>query len=368
MTPITPVGYVESSFQQPADPFEMMKHESVIVIKEEFAEALHNIDQSSFIDVVFLFHQSEGYSLRGLNYFQEDKGVFASRSPKRPNPIGITSVKLVKHDGCRLVVHGLDAINGTPVVDIKPTVTSFYKEHVEAITTQQTKTHPRREITGAIKANNLEYLLLEAGKIHGHFCPGLSMGVMAATYAMRHINQISDGMEDLIAIVETNNCFADGVQMVTGCSFGNNALIYKDWGKNALTLTKRNGKGIRIITKNDSRAYIQSSNPGFFEQFKKVVIEKNHDPEERSKLRAEGTKASFAMLNQDFDRIFNVMEVSVDLPEYAPIHDSIICSECGENTMATRIVKDNGSELCLSCHSKDYFQLDGHGIRNVSGK
>ena len=54
-------------------------------------------------------------------------------------------------------------------------------------------------------------------------------------------------MEELIAIVETNNCFSDGVQVVTGCTFGNNGLIYKDLGKTAVTVAKRDGTAIRIV-------------------------------------------------------------------------------------------------------------------------
>jgi formylmethanofuran dehydrogenase subunit E len=366
MIEIKPIGYVKNKFDAPADPFEMVKHESTIIINEGLEEGLFDIESSPFIDIIFSFHKSDSYKLRIKNYYNEDKGVFASRSPKRPNSIGTTTVKLIERNGRELKVSGLDAINETPVIDIKPTNTNFYKEHFIEITTERSKENPRWEITSSIKNEKLEYLLMEAGKIHGHFCPGLAMGVRAATFAMQKIKEHSDGMEDVVAITETNNCFADGIQFVTGCSFGNNALIFKDFGKNAFTLATRSGKGIRIITKNDSRDYLHAANSEFFDQFKKVVIEKNHNPEEKAKLRAAGSKASFNLLNLDFNKIFDWKEVSVQLPEYAPIHESIICNICGENTMATRIVEKEGKQLCLSCHQNNYYLLDGHGIKCFS--
>ena len=65
------------------------------------------------------------------------------------------------------------------------------------------------------------------------------MGVMAATLPIQKIRELSDGMEDLITIAETNNCLSDGIQFVTGCTLGNNALIFKDLGKNAFRTIKR---------------------------------------------------------------------------------------------------------------------------------
>lgn len=365
MNELKPIGYVKSRFAESTDPFEMMKHESVLVINKDLEEGLYDIESSAFIDVVFHFDKSEGYKLRLINYFNEDKGVFASRSPKRPNQIGVTTVKLLKRNGCELTVSGFDALDNTPILDIKPTNVNFLKEHFAENNTEWAKANPRWEITRAIKTNDLHYLLLEAGKLHGHFCPGLSLGVKAATYAMRKMRELSDGMEDLVVIVETNNCASDGVQFVTGCSFGNNALIFKDFGKLAFTLATRNGKGIRMSMLNNSQEVMQGVNSEFQKQFKKVVIEKNHDPEEKAKLRLEGTKASFNLLDIEFDKLFKVEEVEVNLPKYAPIHESIICTDCGESTMATRIIEKDGKNICLSCHEKEYFQLDGHGMKYV---
>ena len=83
----------------------------------------------------------------------------------------------------------------------------------------------RIEIEKMIESNDLAGLLQKTALIHGHHCVGSAMGVIAAHHAMKAMGIVQNtGMEHLIAVVETNSCFSDGVQMVTGCSFGNNSL------------------------------------------------------------------------------------------------------------------------------------------------
>ncbi|MTI61619.1 MAG: tRNA (N6-threonylcarbamoyladenosine(37)-N6)-methyltransferase TrmO [Firmicutes bacterium] len=114
------IGEVRSKFKETADPDEMRKHDSGIIIKPEFVEGLYKIEDNDYLQVIFYFHLSEGYQLVGPRRFGKVRGVFASRSPKRPSPIGVTTVKLLGRKGNVLKVSGLDAVNGTPVVDIKP--------------------------------------------------------------------------------------------------------------------------------------------------------------------------------------------------------------------------------------------------------
>ena len=105
------------------------------------------------------------------------------------------------------------------------------------------------------------------------------MGIKAAARAMKELGAKSTGMEEIVAIVETNSCFADGVQMVTGCSFGNNALIYRDYGKTAFTLAKRTGEGIRISVLFDRLQRERS--PEANNLWQKVVVERSGSKSER---------------------------------------------------------------------------------------
>ncbi len=89
----------------------------------------------------------------------------------------------------------------------------------------------RQAVETMIQSCDLEGLLRHAETIHGHRCPMLALGVKAGQYAMKYLEQESTGMEEVVAVVECNNCFTDGIQVVTGCTFGNNALILKTWAR-----------------------------------------------------------------------------------------------------------------------------------------
>jgi tRNA-Thr(GGU) m(6)t(6)A37 methyltransferase TsaA len=116
-----PIGFVDNSIFEPASAREKKNTESLIVLKSEYAEGLDSITDFDKIQVFFYFHLSEGFSMiQKRRYDGKMAGVFASRSPKRPNGIGVTVVELLKVDNNILHVKGLDAINGTPILDIKP--------------------------------------------------------------------------------------------------------------------------------------------------------------------------------------------------------------------------------------------------------
>lgn len=95
--------------------------EGVIEIAPEFEAGLQDIDGFSHIFVIWQFHRSEGFELVGTPPIADKPhGVFATRSPRRPNPIGLTVVELLRREGAKLYVRGLDMLDATPILDIKP--------------------------------------------------------------------------------------------------------------------------------------------------------------------------------------------------------------------------------------------------------
>ena len=117
------IGHVENEFDEPAAPYKIRAVESRIVLDPSLEQGLRGLGPGRQIMVIFYFHRSQGFDL--LQHPQGDRsrprrGVFALRSPYRPNPIGVTVVDLVALEGNVLRVRGLDAINGTPVLDLKP--------------------------------------------------------------------------------------------------------------------------------------------------------------------------------------------------------------------------------------------------------
>ncbi len=117
------IGHVENDFYDPTTPEKIRAAESRIILDPTLTRGLKGLNPGQQIMVVYFFHRSEGYDLcqhpRG-DRDRSRRGVFALCSPRRPNPIGVTVVELVAIAGNVLRVRGLDAINGTPVLDLKP--------------------------------------------------------------------------------------------------------------------------------------------------------------------------------------------------------------------------------------------------------
>jgi len=119
----TAIGHVENDFRERAPADVIRSVESRIVLDSTLTDGLKGLEPGQQVMVLFCFHRARGFDL--LQHPRGDttrprRGVFALRSPRRPNPIGVTLVDLVSVDGNVLRVRGLDAISGTPVLDLKP--------------------------------------------------------------------------------------------------------------------------------------------------------------------------------------------------------------------------------------------------------
>jgi formylmethanofuran dehydrogenase subunit E len=220
--------------------------------------------------------------------------------------------------------------------------------------------NPRQNIEEAIAAGDLSRLLKMNGMLHGHFCPFSAVGVKAAVRAVRELGVRSTGMEEVVAIVETNNCFSDGVQFVTGCTFGNNALIYRDFGKTAFTLARRSGDGVRISVRADRVS--EERSPEATRLFEKVVIERGGSEDDKKRLSELWAELSFRVLELPDEEVFDIKRVTVEVPAYARIFASVRCSVCGENVMEPRVRMKDGKSVCIPCSGQEYYQLAGDGI------
>lgn len=124
-----PVGVVRSPYKNPQDlpppvfaPPRFFEHVlGEIVIFDEFAPAVADLEGFSHLIIIFAFHRAVGFKLKTVPPGESrPRGIFATRSPHRPNPLGMSVVRLLGRDGPVLKVAGLDMIDGTPVLDIKP--------------------------------------------------------------------------------------------------------------------------------------------------------------------------------------------------------------------------------------------------------
>lgn len=224
----------------------------------------------------------------------------------------------------------------------------------------------RLEIEEMIRNDDLAGLLRMTALIHGHHCVGSAMGVIAGHYAMKTLGVVENtGMEHVIAIVETNSCFSDGVQMVTGCSFGNNSLVYRDYGKTAFSLVERNGGGVRVSTRPDRGDLLKDKNPETQGLYRRIVNERDATPEEETRMMELNKRHCFSVLEIPAESLFKLEQVEAELPGYSRILESRICSGCGEKVMETRAVKTPDGYYCIPCSGEGYGQLDWAGIHPV---
>jgi len=119
---LKPIGIVHSGFQTSEEIKVSQKARGEIEIYPEYEPGLKDIDGFSHLFVIWGFHLSEGDKLTAHPpyYPRQERGVFATRSPHRPNRSGLTIVKLLKREGRFLRVEGLDMAEGSPVFDLKP--------------------------------------------------------------------------------------------------------------------------------------------------------------------------------------------------------------------------------------------------------
>jgi len=167
-------------------------------------------------------------------------------------------------------------------------------------------------------------LMEKAVRFHGHICPGLSIGVLATKYVLEHGFDYSPN-EELVAIVENDNCSVDALQAILGTTFGKGNLVHKDYGKNNYFFyDRRTEKGIRLAIKS-----------GKFNN-------KKLSRDEKIQL----------LLKSKPEDVFNIYEIEYNPPGLAQVELSVPCEICGEPTMNSRLMTYNSAEMCIPCYKK----------------
>jgi tRNA (adenine37-N6)-methyltransferase len=128
-----PIGFVGSPYKNPSEVPKGLgaKHDAdgLLKILPEFEAGLADIEGFSHLIVIWEFDRSQGFELTATPPSDNrTHGVFATRSPLRPNPIALTTVELLRRDGANLHVRGVDMLDGTPILDIKPYLSSVPAE------------------------------------------------------------------------------------------------------------------------------------------------------------------------------------------------------------------------------------------------
>ncbi len=182
-------------------------------------------------------------------------------------------------------------------------------------------------------------------EFHGHSCPGLALGYIAARAAMAWLNSRRSPDEELVAIVETDACGVDAIQVLTGCTFGKGNLIHRDYGKMCFTfLSRATGRGLRLALKEKAMA------PGPRQQeLLAKAGEKGLGDDEELELARLGTRRIEDILNAGAEALFQYKEVEEEMPAKARIAPAKPCAQCGEPTMEGKLAFFAGQWLCRAC-------------------
>lgn len=194
-----------------------------IEVFPEYSAALSGIEKSTHIIVIGWLHEADRTVLQvhrpTYDRLLVHRGVFACRSPVRPNPLGITTVRLLDVSDTTLYVDGLDMVDGTPVLDLKPHSSGF-----DGVFCARSARDLSR-LADPDPDHAYRSMLREAENFHGERCTGITLGVRMVYHVMKTLG-VAQKDPCLIASVGDDGCIADGVQSLTGATFGNKRLRY----------------------------------------------------------------------------------------------------------------------------------------------
>jgi formylmethanofuran dehydrogenase subunit E len=162
----------------------------------------------------------------------------------------------------------------------------------------------------------------KASRFHGHICPGLAIGVLAVKYVLSQGFNYSPN-EEVVAVVETDNCSVDALQALLGTTYGKGNLIHQDYGKsNYYFYNRETERAIKLTVKSIKE-------------------------EEKKLSKHERIQQILHSKPEDF---FTIYEIDYNPPSLAQVEESIPCDICGEDTMSSRLMFYDNSSMCIPCY------------------
>lgn len=179
---------------------------------------------------------------------------------------------------------------------------------------------------------------------HGHECPGLWIGLRAAELCLRELGH--NDQNPITAVVETDMCGVDGIQVLTGCTFGKGNLIHKDLGKTAFSFYRTtDGKALRAVFQREA----MGPESGELRELMKKIFSGAATEEEQRRAKEIKADARRRIFQAPLEDLFTVAEPAASAPRPAKILDSLTCSACGESTMESRTRRFAGDTYCIPC-------------------
>lgn len=182
-------------------------------------------------------------------------------------------------------------------------------------------------------------------EFHGHVCPGMMIGYRAAKEGLERLSADRAEDEEVVAIVENDACGVDAVQVLTGCTFGKGNFMFLDYGKQAFTFfNRRTGKGVRLALKGDALSSSKTDSAVF------EKVRSGQGSEEDVKVYRDSRQEKIhRLLEAPVEDLFDICDAKYDMPPKAVVMSSEACAKCGEPTMPTKMVDDEGGKICRGC-------------------
>ncbi len=188
---------------------------------------------------------------------------------------------------------------------------------------------------------------------HGHSCPGLAIGIRACEIGLREVGRSSQD-EEVVAVVETDMCGVDAIQVLMGCTFGKGNLIHLDHGKNAFSFYRRlDEKGIRVVTRPD----VFNRPEEEMVRLRGKMLKEGLTAHEKARLKELSAAKVKEIMEADLEALFEVKGASGPIPGRARILDGLVCDACGERTLESRIRRLMGQNLCQACFQEREARL-----------
>jgi formylmethanofuran dehydrogenase subunit E len=189
-----------------------------------------------------------------------------------------------------------------------------------------------------------EQRIKDTTSFHGHWCPGLAIGIRAAEWALKEMGRSAD--EEIVAVVETDMCGVDAIQYLTGCTFGKGNLIHKDYGKNAFTFyRRRDGKAMRLVL----RPTIYGDTGRLMRDLNQKMQTGGLTEEEEKTWKDTRTAVTRRIMESELPEVFEFKTPENPVPKKARILSTLTCGRCGEQVMETRTRRFNDQVLCIPC-------------------
>ena len=187
-------------------------------------------------------------------------------------------------------------------------------------------------------------LIQKTIEFHGHSCPGLAIGIRASEVALREVGRSSD--EEVVAVVENDNCAVDAIQFILSCTYGKGNLIHLDYGKLAFSFYLRStGKGIRVVGKPEIFGHQDDE----FMALRKKMISQDLTKEEKELLKGYTAARAKRIMEAEDGDLFEIKSINSPVPRKAQVLEGLLCDACGETAMESRTRRFLGQTLCIPC-------------------